>query len=321
MSARIQPIPLDYKTPGEEPTCADTPPARDSSVACRSGPHAADHPRDVPNRETSSVRVGRCRVRRSPNGSTGTIWRHGWLSHCGSRNGPRLRNTFDLGIRRLQWDWAPGSDGCRYDDDDVSTRSLWLRAHPARPLTRDAVRDYISRGGFDLTTSEGQTVADAILTELQNLSTGVLPPILTGQPYAGQVPAVRYEMAGTHLVNLGEYGYLVWLPWYWPFCLPVWLLASTLIGRAMFRRYHRRLAEAVCAARTLRGQPPIWPMETVSVNSEDDPRPSVVGAGPAVYEQAVVKCERAEFEGVESNRLFGVTAPACRQTPLLILLG
>jgi hypothetical protein len=134
-------------------------------------------------------------------------------------------------------------------DVDLSTMTYRLGLYgyeniPARPLTRDAVRDYISRGGFDPATSEGQKVADAILTELQNLSTGVLPPDLTGQPYAGQVPAVRYAMAGSHLVDLGEYGYLIWLPWYWPFCLPIWLLACIVVGRAMFRRYQRLLAEA-----------------------------------------------------------------------------
>jgi hypothetical protein len=138
-------------------------------------------------------------------------------------------------------------------DVDLTTMTYRLGLYgyeqiPARPLTPAAVRDYISRGGFDPATSEGQTVADAILTELQNLSSGVLPSDLTGQPYAGQVPAIRYAMAGTHLIDLGEYGWLIWLPWYWPFCLPVWLLASILTGRAMFRRYQRRLAEAISAA-------------------------------------------------------------------------
>jgi hypothetical protein len=33
---------------------------------------------------------------------------------------------------------------------------------------------------------------------------------------------------------------------------------------------------------------------------------NLVGAGPAIYEQAVVKSERGRFEGIEPNHLFGV---------------
>ena len=42
-----------------------------------------------------------------------------------------------------------------------------------------------------------------------------------------------------------------------------------------------------------------------------------LGAAAAIYEQAVVKSERVEFERVESNRLFGVIALSRRHLSLL----
>ena len=100
---------------------------------------------------------------------------------------------------------------------------------PARGLTLAAVQDYISRGGFDPTTVEGKETAEAIYGELYKLSVGILPPEVTGEATYTQRPLRTYSMAGESYVSLGEYGHLIWLPWYWPACLLTWLLAAAAI--------------------------------------------------------------------------------------------
>jgi hypothetical protein len=117
-----------------------------------------------------------------------------------------------------------------------------------RPLTRDSVLDYISRAGFAPDSVEGGAVADAILAELRKLRDGQLPPDVSGQPYAGQVPCVRSVMTGESFINLGGFGHLLWLPWYTPWCLPAWLGAWWLASLPFVRRYRRKLAEFEAAA-------------------------------------------------------------------------
>jgi len=111
---------------------------------------------------------------------------------------------------------------------------------PATPLSRAAVLSFIEAADFDPASAEGAALADRLLDELRRLSDGRLPPDVTDQPYAGQTPALRRVMSGTHLVNLGEFGHLLWIPWYTPLCIPVWLLAWWAAGRPLIRRYRRR---------------------------------------------------------------------------------
>lgn len=248
MSAPPQPIPLDYKTPRDGRTAvALRPPVFRMLLAAMvlmpltilaTYPVARLFPFGWEAAAFADVPTLR------PGQYGGTARFHIVASGTGRGDGTRLTSAYVV---------YSGTERPGQMDVDLTTMTYRLGLYgyeniPARPLTPEAVRDYISRAGFDPATSECQMLAGAILTELQNLSTGVLPPDLTGEPYAGQVPAIRYTMAGTHLIDLGEYGWLLWLPWYWPFCLPVWLLASILVSRAMFRRYHRRLAEAIHAA-------------------------------------------------------------------------
>jgi hypothetical protein len=247
MSAPPQPIPLDYKTPGGTRTSfAPRPPViRISLAAVVLLPltFGAVYPiaRLLPFRWDATAYAEVQTTRRGQYG--GTAGFHITAQGRGRGSGTRLTSAY-VGYS--------GMEPIAQMNIDLATMRYRLGSYGyqhvgSRPLTQAAVRDYIS-GGFDPATSEGQAVADAILSELQKLSSGVLPPDLTGQPYAGQVPAIRYAMAGTHLVDLGELGWLIWLPWYSPFCLPVWLLASIFACRAMLRRYDRRVAETIRAA-------------------------------------------------------------------------
>ncbi len=47
--------------------------------------------------------------------------------------------------------------------------------------------------------------------------------------------------------------------------------------------------------------------------------PNLVGAGPAIYEQAVVKSERVDSGGLNSNHLFGVSRRG--DAPYLLMRG
>jgi hypothetical protein len=105
------------------------------------------------------------------------------------------------------------------------------QAHvPGHSLSRDAVLDYVEKAGFDRASTEAGTIADRLLSELQGLAAGRVAP-----------DASRYGMAGVNAIDLGEFGHLLWIPWYTPFCLPFWILAWWAAGRQLVRRYHRRL--------------------------------------------------------------------------------
>jgi hypothetical protein len=128
-------------------------------------------------------------------------------------------------------------------DADLKAMTYMLAyTRPMRPITHEALVQYISQAGFATDSDEASAVAAALLDELRKLSRGELPPDVTGEPYLGQVPAVRYSMSGTQHYDLGELGYLIWLPWYTPWCIPLWLLAWVLPARWLLRRHHRRLA-------------------------------------------------------------------------------
>ena len=105
-----------------------------------------------------------------------------------------------------------------------------------RPLDRTEMLKKLSDGGFDPSSAEAMLLADQITAEVRKLRDGQLPTDRTGEPYPLATPCVYYQMAGTYWIDLGEYGALIWLPWYAPFCVPVWLLASVLAGRRMLRR-------------------------------------------------------------------------------------
>lgn len=105
-----------------------------------------------------------------------------------------------------------------------------------RPFDRTEMLRKLDEGGFDPSSAEAGLLADRIVAEVRKLSVGELPVDRTGEAYPLATPCVRYGMAGTEWIDLGEYGYLIWLPWYAPFCLPPWLLASVFVGRRMLRR-------------------------------------------------------------------------------------
>jgi hypothetical protein len=111
------------------------------------------------------------------------------------------------------------------------------------PLTRDAVRDYVLEAGFGPGSGEASSVTDTLTGELRKLAEGRLPPDMTGRPYPWPVPSMSRSMTGTHLINIGEFGYLLWWPWYGPYCLPFWAAAWWWAGRPLIRRYRFNLAE------------------------------------------------------------------------------
>ncbi|QOV92228.1 hypothetical protein [Humisphaera borealis] len=98
---------------------------------------------------------------------------------------------------------------------------------PGLPLSRPAVLDFVANAGFDPTSAEAAAISDQILIELQSLAAGKLPP------------ASRHVMSGTGFIRLGPYS-LLWLPWYTPFCVPVWILCWWAAGRVLMRRYRRK---------------------------------------------------------------------------------
>ena len=117
---------------------------------------------------------------------------------------------------------------------------------PPRPLTREAVLDYVSRGGFEPATVEGAETAEALFKELHNLSVGVLPPQVKGQAAYVQRPMRTYSLAGKSYVNLGEYGHLFWLPWYWPACLLIWGLVAAVTLLPVGRRQNPPASPPEC---------------------------------------------------------------------------
>ena len=74
-------------------------------------------------------------------------------------------------------------------------------------------------------------MADALIAELENLALGQLPPAST--------LSVTYTMAGWNLSeNRNSW---LWLPWYTPYCVPLWLIAWLWIGRWFLRRHRQQM--------------------------------------------------------------------------------
>jgi hypothetical protein len=114
---------------------------------------------------------------------------------------------------------------------------------PPRPLTHAAILDYISRGGFDPASAEASHIASQIFSELRMLATAPGSADNTRQP-SGGVRSLWHSMDGQSFIDFGEFGYLIWLPWYTPWCVPLWLLAWVAMGKWLLRRHRRRLATA-----------------------------------------------------------------------------
>lgn len=101
------------------------------------------------------------------------------------------------------------------------------------PLTHETVRAELQKGGFGSGEVSGLTMS--IMAEVQKLAAGQLPAF-EAAGRGNRPPAHRISwMEGTHLSN----GF--WLPWYTPWCVPIWLLAWVLLARWFLRRHRRRL--------------------------------------------------------------------------------
>lgn len=107
----------------------------------------------------------------------------------------------------------------------------------SRPLTREVVLDYVAQSGFDPSTDGARGFADGILRELKRFAQGQLPPEVPQGMLRMHMPCTLYFMKGYTFGESDEAN--IWLPWYTPYCLPVWMAAWGLSGRWLLRRWKR----------------------------------------------------------------------------------
>ena len=165
------------------------------------------------------------------------IWGHG------TGRGTRARIT-SATVWLGGGDWGgPGQINFGVPEMRFRTGSYGYDRAGSEPFTRDALLAHLAGGGFDAASTQTHAIVDAIMDHLQGLRDGRFPPDGTGQPYDGQTPSIRYLMKGQHLIDLGEYGPILWIPWYTPWCILPWVAAWWLASRPLVRRYRRRIAE------------------------------------------------------------------------------
>ena len=155
------------------------------------------------------------------------------VSSMGTGLGDRAR------LRRCEVNFRAYRTGLQLDVDlsDMSYHcsSPVRDSRGAGPLTREALLDCLADAEFDPGSAEGGRVADALLYEINELRAGRLRP---NDPNI----FVKRWMRGYRLISLGYSGHLLWLPWYTPWCVPVWLVASVYAARPAVRRYRREVA-------------------------------------------------------------------------------
>lgn len=105
------------------------------------------------------------------------------------------------------------------------------------PLTSNTLRRELEKSGFDATSGEAADLATAIMAEVQKLPAGQLPQFDATRGGATAPPAYRLS----YMVGERWPRYLVWWPWYTPWCIPLWLAAWVLAARWLLVRHRRKL--------------------------------------------------------------------------------
>jgi len=121
------------------------------------------------------------------------------------------------------------------DDSKMNLVQLGKRCRglPRVPITREGIAALLVHEGAREGDPEVLEAADKIAALLQGLRDHTLPDELFAT-----------EMKGSYVVDPDDnFGPFFWLPKYAPFCVPVWLLASSWLGFRFARRYREAIAK------------------------------------------------------------------------------
>jgi hypothetical protein len=109
---------------------------------------------------------------------------------------------------------------------------------PHAPLTRESMLDFVSQGQEPPVDPGAAAVADRLIEELRRLGAGKLPREPKANYGYHTFDSVYYEMSAWRLGS-GRFYFDqrgAWVPWYAPWCVPVWLVAWWRVRRRALHR-------------------------------------------------------------------------------------